>query len=320
MVNSENVLITGITGSGGSYLAEYIVSNHPDANVFGICRWHSTTTLINIEEIKDKVKIYECDLMDISSIIRTLQEVMPSRIFHLAAYANVKKCFDTPLSVINNNIMGTANLLEAIRLVCPETILQMCSTSEVYGNPHTFPMTEDHPLKPVNPYAVSKLSQEALSYSYYTSWGLKVVITRMFAYTNPKRRDLFATAFAAQVAEIEQGKRQILYHGNLDSIRTLIDVRDAMESYWIACENCEHGEVYNIGGENVLSVGDFLEILKGKSKVHIESVQSPDLLRPVDVTRQVPDVSKFYNATNWKPTYSLEESVDFLLDYWRKRA
>tara|TARA_R110000824_G_scaffold33234_2_gene106615 strand:+ start:4376 stop:5335 length:960 start_codon:yes stop_codon:yes gene_type:complete len=319
-MSKENVLITGITGSGGSYLAEYIVKHHPDINVFGICRWHSTTTLINIEEIKDKVTIYECDLMDISSIIRTLQKVMPSRIFHLAAYANVKKCFDTPLSVINNNIMGTAHLLEAIRLVCPDSILQMCSTSEVYGNPHNFPMTEEHPLKPVNPYAVSKLSQEALSYSYYTSWNLNVIITRMFAYTNPKRRDLFATAFAAQVAEIEQGKRETLYHGNLDSIRTLIDVRDAMESYWISCRTCDYGQVYNIGGDNILSVGEFLEILKSKAKVPIKSMQSPDLLRPVDVTRQIPDVSKFYNKTKWKPKHSLEDSVEFLLDYWRQRV
>ena len=319
-MSKENVLITGITGSGGSYLAEYIVKHHPDINVFGICRLHSTTTLINIEEIKDKVTIYECDLMDISSIIRTLQKVMPSRIFHLAAYANVKKCFDTPLSVINNNIMGTAHLLEAIRLVCPDSILQMCSTSEVYGNPHNFPMTEEHPLKPVNPYAVSKLSQEALSYSYYTSWNLNVIITRMFAYTNPKRRDLFATAFAAQVAEIEQGKRETLYHGNLDSIRTLIDVRDAMESYWISCRTCDYGQVYNIGGDNILSVGEFLEILKSKAKVPIKSMQSPDLLRPVDVTRQIPDVSKFYNKTKWKPKHSLEDSVEFLLDYWRQRV
>jgi GDP-4-dehydro-6-deoxy-D-mannose reductase len=314
---SSNILITGITGSGGSYLAEYIVSNHPDVNVFGICRWHSTSTLINIENIKNDVVIYECDLLDLSSIIRTLQKVKPIKIFHLAAYANVRKCFDTPLSVIHNNIMGTANLLEAVRMVSSSSIVQICSTSEVYGNPLYTPMDEKHPIQPVNPYSVSKLSQEALAYSYYQSWGLNVIITRMFAYINPKRTALFATDFAKQIVEIERGERDVLYHGNLDSIRTLIDVRDAMESYWIACDSCKTGEAYNIGGSDVVSVGNILEILKRKSFKTIYSEQDPQLLRPVDITTQIPDTSKFDSISDWRPKYSLEESIDFLLKYFR---
>lgn len=314
----QSALITGITGSGGSYLAEYIIENHSDVDVWGICRWHSTGTLRNINDISDKISVRECDLMDISSIIRVLQESRPSRIFHLAAYANVRKCFDTPLSVVNNNIMGTANLLEAVRMVCPESIIQICSTSEVYGNPLTTPMLETHPIQPVNPYSVSKLAQEALGYAYHESWGLKAITTRMFAYINPRRRDLFATSFASQIVEIEKGKRDVLLHGNLDSIRTLIDVRDAMESYWIACNHCEAGEAYNIGGKSVTSVGDFLELLKKHAKVPIKTQQDPDLLRPVDITLQIPDTTKFKNQTNWEPTIPLEDSVKFLLDHCRK--
>ena len=314
----ENVLVTGITGSGGSYLAEYIVENHPEVNVWGVCRWHSTGTFANIENIKDKIKLRECDLLDISSIIRTLAECKPSKIFHLAAFANVRKCFDTPLSVLNNNIMGTANLLEAVRLICPEAIFQMCSTSEVYGNPQTVPILESHPMQPVNPYAVSKLAQESLAYAYFKSWGLRVITTRMFAYINPRRRDLFATAFAYQIAEIEKGRRKVLRHGNLDSIRTIIDVRDAMETYWIACDKCNPGEAYNIGGKTVLSVGEVLEILKDQSKVKIISEQDINLLRPIDVTRQICDTSKFDKATGWKPKYSIFESIDFLLNHCRK--
>jgi len=316
----KNILITGITGSGGSYLAEYILENHPEVNVWGLHRWHSAGSLVNIESVKEKVKIKECDLLDISSIIRALQEIKPFRIFHLAAYANVKKCFDTPLSVINNNVMGTANLLEAVRLTCPDSLVQMCSTSEVYGNPLTTPITEDHPLKPVNPYAVSKLSQEALAYAYFKSWDLRVIITRMFAYINPRRRDLFATAFAHQVANIEAGRQATLAHGNLDSIRTLIDVRDAMETYWIACEKCEFGEAYNIGGNNVLSVGEFLNKLMERSKIYIKTQLDCNLLRPVDVTKQIPDTSKFDNLTGWKPKYSLDESIEFLLECCRKET
>jgi GDPmannose 4,6-dehydratase/GDP-4-dehydro-6-deoxy-D-mannose reductase len=314
----DNILITGITGSGGSYLAEYILEEHPEVNVWGLCRWHSTSSESNVKSIKDSISLRECDLLDISSIIRVLQECKPTKIFHLAAYANVRKCFDTPLSVINNNIMGTANLLEAIRMVCPETTLQLCSTSEVYGNPKTTPMSEDHPIQPVNPYAVSKLAQESLGYSYYQSWGLNVIITRMFAYINPRRRDLFATSFASQVVEIEKGKRKELTHGNLESIRTLIDVRDAMRTYWIASEHCSPGEAYNIGGRDVISVGDFLQILKDQSSVEIISREDPDLFRPVDITLQIPDTDKFNSLTGWTPIYSLEETTQFLLQSLRK--
>lgn len=313
-----DVLITGITGSGGSYLAEYILENHPGVNVWGLHRWHSAGTLINICHIKDRIKIIECDLLDLSSVIRALQIVKPERIFHLAAYANVRKCFETPLAVINNNIMGTANLLEAIRLICPGSMIQMCSTSEVYGNPLIFPMTEDHPLKPVNPYSVSKLAQESLAYSYFKSWGLRVIITRMFAYINPRRTDLFASAFARQIVDIEQGNREKLLHGNLESIRNIIDVRDAMETYWIACDKCEPGEAYNIGGKITMSVGEFLEVLKKRAKVLIKTELDSSLLRPVDVTRQIPDTTKFDTLTGWKPKYTLEQSIEFLLNHYRK--
>ena len=173
-------------------------------------------------------------------------------------------------------------------------------------------------MRPVNPYAVSKLSQESLVFAYYKSFGLRVIITRMFAYINPRRRELFATAFAKQVARIECGLQDILYHGNLDSLRTLIDVRDAMETYWIACDKCEIGVPYNVGGNTVISVGEFLNILCSHSKVPIICKQDPSLMRPVDVTRQVPDISKFEKCTGWKPKYSFDESVEFLLEHIRK--
>lgn len=320
-MGNEVILITGITGSGGSYLADYILQNHPECKVYGLHRWHSTGTLNNIDHIKDKINIIEADLLDLSSVTRALHKIQPSKIFHLAAFANVRKCFDTPLAVINNNIMGTANLLESIHLVCPnDTIIQMCSTSEVYGNPLNFPMTEEHPLVPVNPYSVSKLAQEKLAYAYFKSWGVPVIITRMFAYINPRRRDLFATSFAYQIAEIEAGKRSILTHGNLDSIRTLIDVRDAMRSYWIACEKCAYGEAYNIGGTTQISVGDFLELLISKARVPIKKELDITLLRPVDITKQIPDTSKFDTLTGFKPKYSIEESIEFLLNHVRKEV
>lgn len=316
----KTVLITGIAGSGGSYLAEYILDNHPDYKVAGLHRWHSTTSQDNLKNVKGKITVHECDLMDLSSIIRTIREIHPTKIFNLASHANVRVCFDTPLAVLQNNIISTANLLEVVRMECPEAIFQQCSTSEVYGNPQNFPMTEEHPLQPVNPYSVSKLAQEKLAYAYFQSWGLNVIITRMFAYINPRRRDLFATAFAYQVAEIEQGKRKVLRHGNLDSVRTLIDVRDAMETYWIACEKCVPGEAYNIGGHDIVSVGQFLEILKSHAKVPIVSELDKNLLRPIDVSKQLCDTTKFDSLTGWKPKYTLDESIEFLLDHCRNET
>lgn len=315
-------LITGMSGSGGSYLAEHIVEHRPGVAVHGLSRWHSTTAHQNLKGIAGKVTVHECDLNDVSSVVNTLREVKPDAIFHLASHANVRASFTTPLAVLSNNIMGTANLLEGIRLAGLDPIVQLCSTSEVYGqvNPKHVPITEDCPLNPSSPYAVSKVAQDFLGYTYFRSYGMKVVRTRMFAYLNPRRKDLFATSFALQVARIEAGLQKELKHGNLDSVRTIIDVRDAMETYWIAMEKCAPGEVYNIGGTTVIKVGEFLDLLKKHAKTKIPSSVDPQLLRPADVTLQVPDVSKFRAATGWKPKYAFEDSVRYLLDHCRKEV
>ncbi len=320
MVSQKKVLITGITGSGGSYLAEHIVNNHPEMEVHGLSRWHSTTSQNNLSDIQDKVKVHECDLTDLSAVIRVLKEIKPDYIFHLAAHANVRASFDIPLSVIYNNVMGTANLLEAIRICEQDPKILICSTSEVYGqvDPKNVPIKEDCPINPVNPYAVSKLTQDFLSYTYFKNYGMKVIRTRMFAYLNPKRYDLFATSFARQVARIELGLQKELLHGNLDSTRTIIDVRDAMEAYWYAIEKGKPGEVYNMGGDTVITVGEFLNVLKKLAKCEIPSKVDPNLLRPTDVTLQIPDLAKFKKETGWKPKYSFEESVNHLLEYSRK--
>ncbi|OHC75379.1 MAG: hypothetical protein A3G18_05435 [Rhodospirillales bacterium RIFCSPLOWO2_12_FULL_58_28] len=318
----STALITGITGSGGSYLAEYIVNSRPEIAVHGISRWHSTTSNGNLRAVADKVTVHECDLNDFSSVFSTLKAVQPDLIFHIASHANVRASFTTPLAVVQNNVMGTLNLLEAVRLVGIDPIIQICSTSEVYGqvDPKNVPITEDCPINPSSPYAVSKVSQDLLGYTYFRSYDMKVVRTRMFAYLNPRRSDLFATAFALQVARIEQGLQKELRHGNLESVRTLIDVRDAMESYWLATVKGRPGEVYNIGGNTVIKVGEFLDVLKQKAKCKIPSRQDPALLRPADVTLQIPDVGKFTKETGWKPRYSFEESVEHLLEHTRAIA
>lgn len=314
------VIIAGINGAAGSYLAEYLVNEHPEVEVHGMSRWHSTSHQKNIESIKDKITLHEVDLNDLSSIIRTLKEVKPDKIFNLAAHANVRAAFDTPIAVLQNNMMSTINLLEGIRLECPDCIYNHCSTSEVYGSPKDKPITENHRRLPVNIYAASKLCQESTTYAYYKSWNIKAVITRAFAYICPRRLEIFSTSFAYQVRRIEQGKQGVLRHGNLESIRTLIDVRDIVRAYWIASDKCEYGVPYNIGGKDIISVGEFLELLISKAKVPIKCIEDPKLLRPIDITHQIVDISKFEAQTGWNAKYTLEESIEFLLDEVRKNT
>jgi GDP-mannose 4,6-dehydratase len=315
----KTALITGILGSGGSYLADYIAEHQPGCAIHGLARWHSTATSGNLAKSAARARVHEADLTDFASVFSVLKAVRPDVVFHIAAHANVRASFATPLAVIQNNVMGTANLLEAIRQAELDPVVQICSTSEVYGqvDPKNVPIAEDCPLNPSSPYAVSKLTQDMLGFTYFRGYGMKVIRTRMFAYINPRRADLFASAFARQVARIEAGLQSELVHGNLESVRTLIDVRDAMESYWIAAAKGRVGEVYNIGGNKVISVGQFLELLKSRARCAIPSRLDPALLRPADVTLQIPDVSKFQRETGWAPRYSFEESVEMLLAHMR---
>ena len=318
----KRVLITGIAGSGGSYLAEYIIDNCPAVEVYGFSRWHSTADWDNLRAVRDNVKIYEVDLTDLGSVLTGLEDARPDAIFHLAAHANVKASFLTPNAVLSNNILGTSNLFEAVRRLRLNPVIQLCSTSEVYGqlDPQFVPVKEDAPLRPASPYAVSKVAQDMLGWTYFTAYKMRIIRTRMFAYLNPRRADLFATSFARQVAWIENGLQQELVHGNLDSVRTLLDVRDAMRAYWDTILHCQPGEVYNIGGTTTMTVGEFLQRLIALSKVPIPIRCDPELLRPADVTLQIPCIDKFVRQTGWRPTYTFDESVKFLLTYWREEA
>lgn len=318
----KTVLITGIAGSGGSYLAEYIVNNHPEVSIHGIARWHSTTAFHNLDAIADKITLYDVDLTDFVATSRAVQESQPDAIFHLGAYSAVLGSFTNPMAVLDNNIRGTVNLFEAVRMAGLDPIIQLCSTSEVYGQvgAEHVPITEDAPFRPASPYAISKATQDMLGRTYHVSYGMRIIITRMFTYINPRRADIFASSFARQTALIEAGLQDELLHGNLDSVRTMVDVKDAMRAYWDAVIYCEPGEVYNIGGTKTMTVGEFLELLKKLAKTDIPTRLDKKLLRPADVTLQIPSVEKFKAATGWEPVVTFEDSVEQLLAYWRDRV
>lgn len=318
----KKVLITGISGSGGSYLAEYIAQHHSNVDIHGIARWHSTTSLRNLKGLGNRISVHECDLNDFGSIFSTIRDIQPDAVFHLAAYANVRASFITPQTVLSNNIIGTSNLFEAIRLAGVDPVILLCSSSEVYGqvDPKNVPIKENCPTNPSSPYAVSKVAQDFLGWTYFVSYGMKVIRTRAFTYLNPRRSDLMATSFARQIARIELGLQKELLHGNLDSVRTIVDVRDIMSAYWLAMLHCKPGEIYNIGGTTTMNVGEILQLLIKKAKTPIPTRLDPNLLRPSDVTLQIPCTDKFVAATGWKPQYSFEESIDSLLLYWREES
>lgn len=316
------ILITGITGMVGSHLAEYVLENHPDVEIHGLIRWRSP--LDNIRHIKDKVHLHHADLQDLNSLIVLLGEIKPERIFHLAAQSYVMDSFEMASNTLAINVIGTTNLMDAVRRNNLDPRIHICSSSEVYGQVREdeLPITEDNQMRPASPYAVSKVGEDMIAMQYFLSYGMKTIRTRMFTHTGPRRGDFFAeSAFAKQIAEIEAGIHPtgVLKVGNLDSVRTFADVRDAVEAYWLLLEKCTPGEAYNIGGTETMTIGEMLDLLKSFATCEIKHEVDPALLRPSDVTLQIPDISKFLSESEWKPTYTTAETMRDLLDYHRKR-
>ncbi|MAG97689.1 MAG: GDP-mannose 4,6-dehydratase [Rhodospirillaceae bacterium] len=305
----------------GSHLAEYVLANHPDVEVHGLVRWRSP--LDNLEDVLDRVTLNYAELRDLFSLSKLLGELKPERIFHLAAQSYVQVSFDSAADTLNTNVIGTTNLLDAVRLSGLDPLIHICSSSEVYGQvlEDELPIRETNPLRPASPYAVSKVGEDMIAQQYFLSYGMRTLRTRMFTHTGPRRGDVFAeSAFALQIAEIEAGLRDDPVRvGNLDSVRTFADVRDAVRGYWLLLEKCPSGTVYNIGGERTMTIGEMLEMLKGLATVPIEHVLDPALLRPSDVTLQIPDCSSFKTATGWQPEIALEQTLADLLDYHRAR-
>ena len=225
----------------------------------------------------------------------------------------------------NTELSGeSVNLLDAVRNIGIEPLIHMCSSAEVYGQVEEdmVPITEDTPFNPASPYAVSKVGQDLLGNQYHLSYGMKILRTRMFTHTGPRRGDFFAeSAFAKQIAEVEQGIiPNPIKVGNLDSIRTYADVRDAVRAYWRLLEYCTPGQVYNIGGNRTLTIGEVLDILKSFSNVPIEHTIDSELLRPTDVTLQIPENTKFRDQSGWRPRFLLEQTLEDLLNYHRART
>ncbi|MFA5880297.1 MAG: GDP-mannose 4,6-dehydratase [Candidatus Margulisiibacteriota bacterium] len=319
------ILITGITGFVGSHLAEYCLTI-PGAEVYGTIMFHHLgDELERIEHIKSKVELLECDLTNRIAVDRVLQKIKPDKIFHLAAQSFVKVSWDSPEETIFTNIMAELNIFESCRSLGINPIIQIAGSSEEYGLvlENEVPIKETNPLRPLSPYAVSKIGQEMLAYQYYKSYGLKTILTRAFNHEGPGRGEHFVTStFAKQIAQIEKGKQEpIVKVGNLSTQRDYTDARDMVKAYWLATEKCEFGKPYNICSGKAWKIEKVLEFLLSLSTMKdIKTEQDPERMRPSDVQILLGDCSEFKKATGWEPEITFEKTLEDLLNYWRRKV
>ena len=326
---SKKVLITGITGMVGSHLTDYLLKN-TSWKIYGLCRWRSPLDnvehLLNIANKKKRLSFINADLNDYSSLIEALKTSKPDYIFHLAAQSYPLTSFTEGNSTLDTNIIGTYNLLNAIKFLKFKPLIHVCSSSEVFGRvkKENLPINENCSYHPASPYAISKVGTDLIGRYFYEAYNLKIIITRMFTHTGPRRGDVFAeSSFAKQIALIEEKKiKPIIKVGNLKSLRTFADVRDAVRAYYILLtKNPKPGEVYNIGGTYSCEIGDVLNFLLSHSKIkNIKILEDKNRLRPIDADLQIPDINKFYKHTGWKPRIKFEKTMLDLLNYWRNKV
>jgi len=313
------VLITGISGFVGSHLAEFLLQK--GFEVYGTIRWRSRTE--NIEHIKKKLRLIYCDIRDASSVEKVIRESMPDFIFLLAAQSYVPASWEIPSETLITNIIGELNVFEAVRHIKISPRILVAGSSEEYGLVYRdeLPIRESNPLRPLSPYAVSKVAQDLLGWQYFRSYGLNIIRTRAFNHTGPRRGEVFVTSnVAKQIAMVEAGlQKPVVMVGNLETSRDFTDVRDMVKAYWLALEKGEPGEVYNICSGKAWKIEDIVKTLLSMTNLKIELKLDPLRMRPSDIPMLQGDYSKFHRLTGWRPEIPLEKTLFDLLDYWRRK-
>lgn len=314
-------LITGVTGFVGSHLASFL--RDEGVEVIGTCRNRSNqqdADPYDAELFKD-VRLFECELRDAAAVDAVLAAERPDYLFHLAAQSFVPASWASPSDTIHNNVAGQVNLLDSIRRHGLPTKVLVAGSSEEYGEVHAdeLPVTEFNPLRPMNPYAISKIAQDFLAMQYYRQYGVPIVRMRTFNHIGPRQNEHFVTSsFAKQIAEIEKGLRPpVLYVGNLEAQRDFTDVRDVVRAYWLAIQYGVPGECYNIASGRSRSIGSLLQQLLSLSPIAVTIEQDAPRMRPSDVPIVIGDAAKFSSLTGWQPEIPIETTMQEVLDYWR---
>ncbi|MFB3896717.1 MAG: GDP-mannose 4,6-dehydratase [bacterium] len=318
------ILITGINGFVGQHLTRYLLKQS-EVTVFGLDTCIRSKNAISTEpEVGlDKVVVYETDLMIPEQVNRTIATIQPDGIFHLAARTSVPESYTDQPTTLLTNIIGTVNLLNAVRHTTQAKcrVVIACS-SDQYGrvDPQELPIKEIQPFRPLTPYAVSKIGQEMVAYQYYLSYGLPTIRIRAFNHTGPGQRpDFVCPSFANQIAAIERNEQTArIQVGNLDTRRDFTDVRDMVAAYWLAITQGVPGEVYNICSGQSYSMREILNKLLACSSAKIEIVPDPNRTRPVDVPILEGDYTKFKSQTKWEPRIPFDQTLQDLLNYYRQ--
>jgi GDP-4-dehydro-6-deoxy-D-mannose reductase len=329
----DNILITGFTGQVGSQLADYLLDN-TNHHILGMMRWQEA--MDNIYHLsdrinkKDRVSVNYADLNDFTSIYSLLEMTRPKFIFHLAAQSFPKTSFDIPIETLQTNIIGTANLLECVRKLKQrdgyDPVVHVCSSSEVYGRAKVGEsLNEESQFHGASPYSISKIGTDYLGQFYGEAYGIKTFVTRMGTHTGPRRSDVFfESTVAKQIALIEAGYQEPkLKLGNLASVRTFQDARDAVRAYYLLALESEKGnvpcgEAFNIAGEEAFKLPEVIETLLSFSiRGDIEVVTDTDRLRPIDADYQMFDNTKIRKFINWKPEIKTSDMFKDLLQHWR---
>ena len=325
----KTALITGVTGMVGSHLLDYLMEN-TDWNIVGMLRWRSPLDNIsghvNTINKGGRIKLVYADLRDTMSMEEAVRVSAPDYVFHLAAQSYPLTSFTAPLDTLDTNIQGTERLLGALRKLAPSAIVHVCASSEVFGRvpKEKLPIDEECTFHPASPYAISKVGTDLVGRYYAEAYNMCVMTTRMFTHTGPRRGDVFAeSTFAKQIAMIENNLLPpVVKVGNLDSLRTWADVRDAVRAYFMMVTiNPTPGAYYNIGGQYTCTVRSMLDTLIASSTCRDIRVEiDPARLRPIDADLQVPNTTKFEKHTGWKPEIPFEKTMADLLEYWRERV
>lgn len=312
------ILITGATGFVGTHLRAYLLQ-HTDYELFGTSYPDEPPAPLDAQ----RESLHRLNLCDAAQVDDLISICYPERIIHLAAQSHVPTAYQDPWGTLENNIRGQLNLLEACAKLKLESRILVIGSGEEYGRAplEALPLTEEHPLRPENPYSVSKVAQDVMGYQYFISHGLPVIRMRPFNHIGPgQSRRFVLPAFASQVAEIEAGQRPApLRVGNLETARDFTDVRDVVRAYHLALEHGTPGEVYNVASGVARTIASLVERLRALARIDIPIEVDPELYRPADVPVIYGSAAKLKRATGWRPEISFEQTVSDVLAEWRQR-
>lgn len=310
----QRALITGAGGFVGKHLLTYL-AHITNWQLFGNA--HTRPDGLDLP----RLEWLACDLTSREQVDEAVAHIKPDYVVHLAAQSNVQRAFADPEATLVNNMVSQLNLLDALRKHSPSARIMIACSSEQYGlvHPEDIPIDEDTPFRPNNPYAVSKIAQDALALQYFLSYRQHTIRVRAFNHIGPGQSDAFVTAaFAKQVAMIEAGKQEpIISVGNLEAERDFSDVRDMVRAYHLAITKGEAGDVYNIGSGKGYAIQWVLDTLCRMSTVDVDVRQDPARMRPSDIPVMVCDPTMFRARTGWQPEIPIEQTLKDILDYWR---